>query len=95
MDARPTSRSPPQLLELQRILHPRIVRRTDQETGGHYDDFADWPAGETLDNVAYAFARLVGLPHYQWLRWRDDPSDGGEWIQRGAVRVGSWPTPVP
>jgi hypothetical protein len=85
----------PQLLELQRILHPRIVRRTDQETGGHYDDFADWPAGETLDNVAYAFARLVGLPHYQWLRWRDDPSDGGEWIQRGAVRVGSWPTPVP
>jgi hypothetical protein len=49
----------PQLLELQRILHPRIVRRTGQETGEHYDDFVDWPAGEALDNVAYAFARLV------------------------------------
>jgi hypothetical protein len=79
----------PQLLQLQRILHPRIVRRTGQETGEHYDDFVDWPAGETLDNVAHAFARLVGLPHYQWLRWRDDARDDREWIQHGAVRVGS------
>jgi hypothetical protein len=78
----------PQLLQLQRILHPRIVRRTDQQTDEHYDDFADWPAGETLDNVAYAFARLLALPHYQWLRWRDDPHDGGGWVQHGAVRVG-------
>jgi hypothetical protein len=79
----------PQLLQLQRILHPRIVRRTGQETGEHYDDFVDWPAGETLDNVAYAFARLLGLPHYRWLRWRDDARDHREWIQHGAVRVGS------
>jgi hypothetical protein len=78
----------PQLLELQRILHPRIVRRTGQETGEHYDDFVDWPAGETLDNVAYAFARLFALPYYEWLRWRDDLRDVGEWIQHGAVRVG-------
>ena len=47
------------LLELERILRPRIVRRSSQETGEHYDDFVDWPAGETLDNVAYAFARLL------------------------------------
>jgi hypothetical protein len=78
----------PQLLQLQRILHPRIVRRTSQETGEHYDDFVDWPAGETLDNVAHAFARLVGLPHYEWLRWRDDARDDQEWIQHGAVRAG-------
>jgi hypothetical protein len=67
----------PQLLQLQRILHPRIVRRTGQETGEHYDDFVDWPAGETHDNVACSFARLVGLPHYRWLRWSDDARDGG------------------
>jgi hypothetical protein len=51
------------LLELPRILHPRILhprilRRSSQETGEHDDDFVDWP-GATLDNVAYAFARLV------------------------------------
>jgi hypothetical protein len=77
------------LLEVQRILHPRIVRRSSQETGEQYDDFVDWPAGETLDNVAYAFARLVGLPHYEWLQWRDDLSDEQDWIQHGAVKVGS------
>jgi len=81
----------PRLLELQRILHPRIVRRTSQETGEHYDDFVDWPAGETLDNVAYAFARLLGLPHYEWLRWRDDLSDE----ELRAVRVSSQRPPVP
>ncbi len=79
----------PQLLEPQRILHPRIVRRTSQETGEHYDSFAEWPAGETLDNVAYTFARFLALPHYQWLRWRDDPGDMGDWSQHGAVRAGS------
>jgi len=82
-------RQHPQLLELQRILHPHIQRRTDPATGQHYDDFADWPAGETLDNVAYAFARFLGLPHYQWLQWRDDLSDEQGWIQHGAVRVGN------
>jgi hypothetical protein len=79
----------PQLLQLEHILHPRIVRRTGQETGVHYDDFVDWPAGKTLDNVAYAFARLLGLPHYQWLQWRDDLSDEEEWVEQGAVKVGS------
>jgi hypothetical protein len=76
------------LLELQRILHPRIVRRSSQETGGHYDDFVDWPAAATLDNVAYAFARLVGLPHYAWLQWRDDLSDAQDRKHQGAVEVG-------
>jgi hypothetical protein len=76
----------PQLLELQRILHPRTVRRTGQETGEHYDDFVDWA---WRHEVAYAFARLVSLPHYQWLRWRDDARDDREWIQHGAVRVGN------
>jgi hypothetical protein len=33
----------PQLLELERILHPRVERRTDEETGAHYDGFVDWP----------------------------------------------------
>ena len=78
----------PQLLELQRILHPRIVRQTDQETGTQWDSFADWPAGRTLDNVAYAFARLLALPHYGWLRWRDDMSNDIECLQEGAVKVG-------
>jgi hypothetical protein len=76
----------PELLELQRILHPRIVRRTGQETGEPYDDFVDWA---WMHEVAYAFARLVGLPHYQWLRWRDDAREDREWIQHGAVMVGS------
>jgi hypothetical protein len=79
----------PQLLELQRTLHPHIQRRTDPETGQEYDDFVDWPAGETLDNVAYAFARLLALPHYQWLRWPIDPRDEKGRLQHGAVRVGS------
>jgi hypothetical protein len=77
----------PQPLQLQRILHPRIVRRTDQETGQDYDDFVDWPWGETLDNVAYAFARLLALPHYQWLRWPVDLQDEQRWIQHDAVKV--------
>jgi hypothetical protein len=76
----------PELLELQRILHPRIVRRTGQETGEPYDAFVDWA---WMHEVAYAFARLVGLPQYRWLRWRDDARDDREWIQHGAVRVGS------
>jgi hypothetical protein len=79
----------PGLQDLQRILHPRIVRRTSPDSGEQYDGFVDWPAGETLDNVAYAFARLVGLPHYQWLRWRDDLSDEHEWLEQGAVKVSS------
>ena len=77
------------LLELLRTLQPRIVRRSSQETGAHYDDFVDWPAGATLDNVAYAFARLVGLPHDAWLQWRDDLSDAQDWKQHGAVKVGA------
>jgi hypothetical protein len=77
------------LLELQRILHPRIVRRSSQQRGEHYDDFVDWPVGATLDNVAYAFARLVGLPHYAWLQWRDDLSDAQDWRQHGAAKVGT------
>src|SRR5512132_3015281 len=64
-----------QLLELQRILHPRTVRRTGQERGEHYDDFVDWA---WRHEVAYAFARLVSLPYYQWLRWRDDARDDRE-----------------
>jgi hypothetical protein len=77
----------PQLVNLQRIPRPRIVRWTGRQTAKHYGDFVDWPASETLDNLAYAFARLVGLPRYQWLRWRDDLSDEREWLQQGAVRV--------
>jgi hypothetical protein len=68
----------PQLLELQRILHPRIERRTDQETGQEYDGFVDWPAGETLDNVAYAFARLLESPRVSWrLAYVAAPSRAG------------------
>ncbi|SRR6266545_1010759 len=85
----------PRLLELERILHPRIVRRTSQETGEQYKDFVDWPAGETLDNVAYAFARLLALPHHQWLRWSDDPRDEERWFGYGAVKVGSRRRPFP
>jgi hypothetical protein len=55
-------------LELLRILHPRIVRQTDRETGTQWDSFADWPVEKLDDNVAYAFARLLALPHYVWLR---------------------------
>jgi hypothetical protein len=40
------------------------------------------------DNVAYAFARLLALPHYVWLRWRDDMSNDIECLQEGAVKVG-------
>ncbi len=76
----------PQLLELERILHPRVERRTDEETGAHYDGFVDWP---WRSDVAYALAQLLALPHYEWLRWRDDLRDAGEWIEQGAVKVGS------
>jgi hypothetical protein len=82
----------PQLLELQRILHPRIVRRTGQETGEPYDHFVDWA---WKHEVAYAFAKLAALPHYVWLRWWDDLSDAEDWIQNGAVKVGSRPRPIP
>jgi hypothetical protein len=76
----------PQLLELERILHPRIVRRTGQQTGEPYDGFVDWV---WKHQVAYGFAELVALPHDVWLRWRDDLSDEEDWIQHGAVKVGS------
>ena len=76
----------PQLLELKRILHPRIVRQTGQATGEPYDAFVDWA---WRYEVAYAFAELVALPHYVWLRWRDDLGDQQDWIQHGAVKVGS------
>jgi hypothetical protein len=29
------------------------------------------------------------LPHYQWLRWRDDLGDVDDRIQHGAVKVES------
>jgi hypothetical protein len=81
----PAPRPRPPLLKLQRILHPRIVR-TGQETGEPYDGFVDWA---WKHEVAYAFAELVALPHYVWLQWRDDLSDEEDWIQHGAVKVGS------
>jgi hypothetical protein len=28
--------------QLERILHPRLQRRTDEETGAQFDGFADW-----------------------------------------------------
>jgi|Tabmets5t2r1_1033131.scaffolds.fasta_scaffold12443_1 hypothetical protein len=77
------------LLELERILRPRIVRRSSKERGQHYDDFVDWPAGETLDNVAYAFARLLGLSHYQWLQWRDDLSEERNGSSKVQSRLGT------
>jgi hypothetical protein len=81
----------PQLLELEQILHPRIVRRTGQQTGEPYDGFVDWA---WKHQVAYGFAELVALPHDVWLRWRDDLSDEEDWIQHGAVKVGgSCPLP--
>jgi hypothetical protein len=69
---------------LERILHPRLERRTDEETGARFDGFADWEWGQL---VAYAFAELVALPHYEWLRWRDDLSDEARWVEQGAVRI--------
>jgi hypothetical protein len=74
VDARPTPRPSPDAAGTAAdpaSSHPAANR---SGVGEHYGDFADWPAGKTLDNVAYAFARLVGLPHYRWLRWRDDPA---------------------
>jgi hypothetical protein len=70
--------------QLERILHPRLERRTDQETGARFDGFADWEWGQL---VAYAFAELVALPHYEWLRWREDLRDKGRWVEQGAVRI--------
>jgi hypothetical protein len=70
--------------QVERILHPRLERRTDEETGAQFDGFADWEWGQL---VAYAFAELVALPHYEWLRWRDDLRDEGRWVDQGAVRI--------
>jgi hypothetical protein len=69
---------------LERILHPRLERRTDEETGAQFDGFADWDWSHL---AAYAFAELVALPHYEWLRWRDDTRDEGRWVEHGAVRL--------
>lgn len=69
---------------LERILHPRLERRTDEETGAQFDGFVDW---DWKMLVAYAFAELVALPHYEWLRWRDDLKDEERWIDQGAIRI--------
>jgi hypothetical protein len=54
------------------------------QPGAQFDGFADWKWGQL---VAYAFAELVALPHYEWLRWRDDSRDEGRWAEHGAVRI--------
>jgi hypothetical protein len=75
--------------ELERILHPRIVRRPPSEDVGAFDDLADWPAGETDDRVAYAFARLMRLSYYAWRAWHYHSrlGRGGDWVSElGALR---------
>ena len=72
---------------LEQILSPRIMTRTDEATGASWEAFTDWPAEKLDDNVAYAFARVLGLPRYEWLGW--GYLDESEWGRQGAVHVRS------
>lgn len=80
--------------ELERTVHPRIVRIIDVDENGEpvaYDDFADWQVDENdwrrdePDNVAFAFAELLRLPEYRG-GWRHVKRHGKRvWLDAGGI----------
>lgn len=73
--------------QLERIVHPHVIRGFDEEGEDpdvEFDEFADWPNDET-DNVAHAFAKLLKLPRFMG-GWRFVKRHGVQtWLEDGAV----------
>lgn len=56
--------------EVERILYPKVVQQTTPE-GATYATFAQWTGLD--EHPAFAFAELIGLKQFRWMRWREEP----------------------